>query len=124
MVDSEESILRKADVWAMPGEGEILSLKVTSTVRLTADRRYEDNELLRIARSVVQFERHRSISRVFVDFVCPDCDKSELFFLVSETIASVWWEWAPEGGAFGKEVPNLGDYSEHSYRVVSNFTRD
>ena len=98
--------------------GDYAYFDVYCTVRLLNDRKYADSELLKIASSVVQYARRRSITNVFVDFLPPGRDSSGI--LGSSAIAQV--VWSPNGEISGHA--DLGDYSRHRFRVVYNYARD
>lgn len=98
--------------------GDYAYFDVYCTVRLLNDRKYADSELLKIASSVVQYARRRSITNVFVDFLPPGSDSSGI--LGSSAIAQV--VWSPNGEISGHA--GLGDYSRHRFRVVYNYARD
>jgi hypothetical protein len=98
--------------------GDYAYFDVYCTVRLLNDRKYADSELLRIANSVVQYARQRTITNVYIDFLPPESASSHV--LGSSVIADV--VWSPDGDI--SRHASLGDYSRHRYRVVFNYARD
>jgi hypothetical protein len=91
--------------------GDYAYFDVYCTVRLLNDRKYADSELLRIANSVVQYARQRTVTNVYIDFLPPES---------ASIIADI--VWSPDGDI--SRHADLGDYSRHRYRVVFNYARD
>jgi hypothetical protein len=89
-------------------------LDIYCVVRLSDQRPYGDNELLSIAKAVVEPTRKRRVSKVDITFVVNEPSRLVGMRNVGEAIWSVRGEKYPDG------LNRRGDYSQHRFRVLSN----
>jgi hypothetical protein len=89
-------------------------LDVYCVVRLSDQRPYGDNELLSIAKAVVEPIRKRKVSKVDITFVVSEPSRLVGMRDVGEAIWSVRGEKYPSG------LTRRGDYSQHQFRVLSS----
>lgn len=89
-------------------------LDVYCVVRLLDERPYGDNELLSIAKAVVEPIRKRKVSKVDITFVVNDPSRLVGMRDVGEAVWSVRGEKYPDG------LNKRGNYSQHRFRVLSN----
>jgi len=89
-------------------------LDVYCVVRLLDERPYGDNELLSIAKTVVEPIRKRKVSKVDITFVVSEPSRLVGMRDVGEVVWSVRGEKYPDG------LNKRGDYSQHRFRVLSN----